>query len=212
VLSYVHQYRNEAYHEGRVRRETIHTAAVILFEINCFLLLNVFRVAMVASNEDYSWIAERFHVDRPGWLLGGGVSLQRIVDELRGLVVPDLSAVTVTLVRHLASRFEDLWDSVDFIVGNTPATSRADALKVAQLDPAVDGRYIDELLADFDPRWSEDAVRELESRIGEVQAATDRWTRLAGSQSWRLSWRRSRSRSTPPRRTSTLRSSSRSTR
>lgn len=174
VLSYLHRYRNEAYHEGRVRRETIRTAAIILFEINCLLLLNVFHVSMFASNEDYSWIEERFRVHRPGSLFGGTESLQRIVGELRGLVVPDLSAVTGTLVRHLESRFEDLWDAVDFIVNTTPAESREDALKVAQLDPNVDGREIDTLLAGFAPRWSERTVRELESRIAEVQAATDR--------------------------------------
>lgn len=174
VLSYLHRYRNEAYHEGRVRRETIRTAAVILFEINCILLLNVFRVSMFGSNEDYSWIEERFRVDRPGSLLGGGESLQRIVDELRALVVPDPSAVTETLVRHLESRFEDVWDAVDFIVSSTPAESREEALKVAQLDPNVDGRAIEALLADFDPQWSERTVRDLESRIGEVRAATDR--------------------------------------
>lgn len=174
VLSYLHRYRNEAYHEGRVRRETIRTAAIILFEIDCFLLLNVFRVSMFASNEDYSWLEERFRVDRPGILLGGGEALKRIVDELRALVVRDPSAVTETLVRHLGSRFEDVWDAVDFIVSATPAESREDALKVAQLDPNVDGDEIDALLADFDPRWSETTVLDLESRIGEVQAATDR--------------------------------------
>jgi hypothetical protein len=174
VLSHAHRYRNEAYHEGRVRRETIRTAAVILFEINCLLLLKVFRVSMFASNEDYSWIRERFHVDPHGMLLGGGPALQRVIDELRALVVPDLPAVAETLVRHLESRFEDVWDAVDFIISATPATSREDALKVAQLDPTVDGRDIDALLADFHPPWSEGAVRDLESRIGDVQAATDR--------------------------------------
>lgn len=174
VLSYLHRYRNEAYHEGRVRRETIRTAAIILFEIDCLLLLNVFRVSMFASDEDYSWLEERFRVDRPGILLGGGESLERIVDELRAVVVPDLSAVTETLVRHLESRFEDVWDAVDFIVSTTPAESREDALKVAQLDPNVDGDEIDAVLADFGPRWSGTTVRNLESRIGEVQAATDR--------------------------------------
>lgn len=174
VLSYVHRYRNEAYHEGRVRHETVRTAAVILFEINCHLLLNVFRVSMFASSEDYSWIKERFSADDRGMLVGGGKSLERIVDELRALVVPDLPAVAETLVHHLESRFEDVWDAVDFIVSTTPAESREDALKVAQLNPTVDGRDIDALLADFHPPWSEGAVRDLESRIGDVQAATDR--------------------------------------
>ncbi|NJD27903.1 MAG: hypothetical protein FIA92_06355 [Chloroflexi bacterium] len=174
VLSYLHRYRNEAYHEGRVRRETIRTAAVILFEINCLLLLDVFRVSMFASNEDYSWLEERFRVDRAGSLLGGGESLERIVDELRALVVPGLPAVTETLVRHLESRFEDVWDAVDFILSTTPAESREDALKIAQLDPNVDGREIDAILAAFQPRWPESMVRELENRIGEVQAAADR--------------------------------------
>jgi len=42
------------------------------------------------------------------------------------------------------------------------------------VDGVVDGREIDALLADFDPRGSERTVRDLESRIGEVPAATDR--------------------------------------
>lgn len=175
VLGYVHNYRNEAYHEGRVRPETIRTAAVILFEIDCFLLQNVFRVVMAASNEDYSWIGERFGIERPeAALLFGRETLKPIVEELRAIVVPDLSAITDVLVGHLESRFEDLWDAVDFIVHETPAASREDTLKVSQLDPAVDGRYIDELLASFDPRWSEASVHELEARIREVEAATDR--------------------------------------
>jgi hypothetical protein len=66
-----------------------------------------------------------------------------------------------------------VWDAVDFIVSATPAESREEALKIAQLDPNVDGREIDALLATSTPDGQR-RVRELESRIGEVQAATDR--------------------------------------
>lgn len=173
VIAYVHHYRNEAYHEGRVRSETLRTAALILFEVNCLLLLHVYRVSSMASNEDYSWIGERFQLDARQ-LFGGGEALRRIVDELRALVVPDPGAVTEALVSHLESRFEDVWDAVDFIVLETRLESREDALKVAQLDPNTDEREIDTLLAEFDPTWSKATVQELQSRIGEVAAATER--------------------------------------
>ena len=67
VLSYLHRYRNEAYHQARVRVETVRTAALIYFEANCSLLLTVFTVHSYASNEDYSWLEERFGVRSTGW-------------------------------------------------------------------------------------------------------------------------------------------------
>jgi hypothetical protein len=41
ALKHLHTYRNEAYHGSKVRPKTIHTAALILLEINCCLLLTL---------------------------------------------------------------------------------------------------------------------------------------------------------------------------
>jgi len=74
VLSYLHRYRNEAYHHARVRPETLRTAAAILFEADCDLLLEVYQVSYHSSAEDYSWLQDRFGIGRG------------IVDELRACI------------------------------------------------------------------------------------------------------------------------------
>jgi hypothetical protein len=173
VVRYLHRYRNEAYHRARVRPETIRTATVILFEANCLLLLSVFRVTVWSSAADYTWLAERFAPARAKTLLWDE-DLAAIVDELRAGVLPTVASVAETLVEHLESRFAELWDALDFVVDNSPLASRDDAVRFAQLDPSVDGRYIEELLSSFRPKWSEQTVTQLESRIPEIEAAPTR--------------------------------------
>ncbi|MDQ3690492.1 MAG: hypothetical protein M3406_10745 [Chloroflexota bacterium] len=136
VLSYLHRYRNEAYHEGRVRRETLLTASLLLFEANCQLLLEVYRVAMYSSSEDYSWVWERFGLSGL-WNLNDE-SVKGIVESLRASIVPTVEAVVESLVGHLRSRLAELWDGMDFVVENTALADREEVFKVAQLLHAVE--------------------------------------------------------------------------
>lgn len=174
VLSYVHRYRNEAYHEGRVRRETIRTAALILFEANCQLLLTVFRVVVHSSADDYSWLGERFGIERPGALLGS--NLQPLVDDLRSRALPTLDSVVETLSDHLQSRIDDLREALDFITDNADLGDPSDGLKLAQIDPSepFDVRRWPEILEHVAARWSVNDIDQLESDIESVGTATER--------------------------------------
>jgi hypothetical protein len=165
VLSYLHRYRNEAYHEGRVRGETVRTAALILFEANCALLLSVFRVQSIASNEDYSWLEERFGVRGPVFGIGG--QLEPIVERLRAPFLPTLESVVSTLIAHLASRIDELWGDLDFIIDGSRIQTRADAFRIAQLYAAAER---DEVAGAIDPdaytgRWTLAAIDDLTQSI-----------------------------------------------
>ena len=130
TLSHLHRYRNQAYHSGRVRRQTLRTSAIILLELCCQLAFTLRpRMAGVSSKEDYSWLESRFGV-RPGALWDDD-GLSRVLDDLRkGLPVTDES-LGRTLSENLLSRIQDVYASLDFIVGSTYAADRTAALSFA---------------------------------------------------------------------------------
>jgi hypothetical protein len=174
VLSYLHRYRNEAYHEAHVRVETVRTAALIYFEANCSLLLTVFAVHSYASNEDYSWLEERFGIRSTGLFIGG--ALQGVVDRLREPVLPTLETVVDTLRSHLNSRITDLLADLDFIVDGSRPTTRAEAARVAQLYAALERG---DVVGSTDPetyvgRWTLESVEGTTWSIGSLADAVDR--------------------------------------
>lgn len=173
LLSYLHRYRNEAYHSGRVRRETIRTAAVILVELNCRLLMTVFRVAMIASDEDYSWLDERFGDHRR--FFGDRAALEPIVNDLRARVLPEIGSIARTLADHLENRIEEMLEALDFVVSNSGLTSRAEALQVAQAIAAVDRGEADPAgePKDYKALWSLDDVSELPGHIADIRVIPD---------------------------------------
>jgi hypothetical protein len=174
VLAALHRHRNEAYHEGRVRRETIRTAAVILLEANCQLLLSIFRVSVYASNEDYSWLEERFGIRKLA--LFDRVALQGVVESLRDGMVPTVEDVVGTLTEHLRSRVSDLGDALDFAVDNTGLEDRAHALKVAQLSGAVDRGAVPPAMdpVEYVGQWTMSDILALDSKISAIEGARDR--------------------------------------
>lgn len=174
VISYLHRYRNEAYHEARVRAETVRTAALIYFEANCSLLLTIFAVQSYASNEDYSWLEERFGIRSSGLLVGGG--LQGVVDRLREPVLPTLSTVVDALTSHLHSRIADLLADLDFIVDGSRPTTRGEAARVAQLYAALERG---DVVGSTDPdtyagRWTLGSLEDTAKSIRSLGDAVDR--------------------------------------
>ena len=109
----LHSYRNEAYHGAEVRPETIRTATLILLEIICQMLLTVSRGAQsMSSDENYSWLKERFDV-KPFLT---ETQLQSIVDEIVLDFSPTIRLLQALSRRSFAGRFSGLHDSLDFIV------------------------------------------------------------------------------------------------
>lgn len=129
-LKHLHKYRNEAYHRAKIRPETIRTATLILLEINCQMLLTVYPGGrMMSSDEEYSWIEERF--GHQSFL--SEEQLQAVVDEIRSGLLPTDESVANMLADHLQDRFAQLDESLDFIVENSGrAANKEEALKESQ--------------------------------------------------------------------------------
>lgn len=118
-LAHLHKYRNEAYHRAKVRHETIATAAKLLLDINCELLLHLPRAWTVySSKEDYSWLISRFGGNKKK-SLHSRTLVPNAVKELREN--NDLSdrSVRQLLSEHLNSRIQDTLDNLEFILENT---------------------------------------------------------------------------------------------
>lgn len=176
-LIYLHRYRNEAYHRARVRSATIRTAAVLLLEINCLLLLALTPGAtMVSSAEDYSWLEERFTVNAHV-LMSDQRTLERIVETIRGDVLPSTEVVIATLAEHLTSRFQELYDALDFVVANTAVDDREEAFRRSQYGAAVEAGQITpslEALQAYTPSVTLDTLAGLQGRIAAIGRASDR--------------------------------------
>jgi hypothetical protein len=174
-LKHLHRYRNEAYHRAKIRPETIRTATLILLEINCQMLLTVSPGACsMSSNEDYSWLAERFHVKS----FLSDTQLQSVVDEIRSGLLPSDEAVAGALADHLRDRFSELDDSLDFVVKNgrgakdkeaalNECEHYAEVQRVArQSQPPAANAFV--------PKYSMRSIQELEARLPQVRSAPSR--------------------------------------
>lgn len=118
-LIYLHKYRNEAYHHARVRKDTIETATRLLLEINCALLLSLSGSGTVyASDEDYSWLSERFGKRSIKLMLDDDLIL-KAVQEFRDIIELNDSSISNLLANHLLSRIRRARDSLAFIVRST---------------------------------------------------------------------------------------------
>lgn len=132
VLSHLHRYRNQAYHSGRVRVETLRSFVIIYLELCCKLVtLLIPGASSYSSNEDYSWLERRFKL-KPSDLWSQEI-LATVLDVFReGLPTTGLSFLQ-TLAENLESRFIDVYEALDFIAETTfIKLDRATALTEAQ--------------------------------------------------------------------------------
>jgi hypothetical protein len=179
VLKHLHRYRNEAYHKARVRKQTIRTAALILLEINCHLILSVSRgTTSYSSDDDYSWMTERFGIERRDFLFLDELKLRRIVDAIRVDVLPDDKSVAMTLAEHLGERFEELYSALDFIVESlTEVPDRGAALKESQYRAEVERGRLDRQqcpLGNFIPQYTLESLERIRVQLPDVRSAPNR--------------------------------------
>lgn len=173
-LKHLHRYRNEAYHRAKTRPETIRTAALILLELNCQMMLTVSPgPRSSSSSDDYSWITERFHLGRNLF----DIDLIAVVDEFRSGLLPSDQAVAGTLADHLRDRFLNLDDGLEFIVDNSNVKDKEEALR--------DGQYYAEMertmnpphaldKRNFVPKYFLRSIEELEAQVDQVRNAVSR--------------------------------------
>lgn len=119
ALSAIHRYRNEAYHNNKVRSETIRPVVLLLFELACDLLIVLTPSSRsVSSSDDWSDFERRFGVrafDAPS---ERGTKL--ISNILREGLALDLTELAESLADHLENRFEEFIECLNFVGERDP--------------------------------------------------------------------------------------------
>jgi hypothetical protein len=179
-LKYLHRYRNEAYHRGRVRPATLALACRLLVEINCEALMSLeIHGCSIASDEEYSWLEHRFGAGAMQ-LLGAVEHLrQTATDDFRAKALPSLSSLRDALAEHVESRVADIRDALEFIAENTIVSGVGEAFRASQYWAAVKRGEIAEptkpsLPSTYVPRFDVSVLDTVLGRRDEIQAATTR--------------------------------------
>jgi hypothetical protein len=161
-----------------VRKETIETAAKLLLDINCDLLLNLSRGwTSYASNEDYSWLEQRF---------GGGATrllhntdmVPRAVEEFRAIMDLSDDSVAQLLVEHIRSRIQEVFSALEFIVENTRCADAQTAIRDSYgfNKARREQRGLPDIrIEGLAERHSTQFLTELSDRLREITAGTDRF-------------------------------------
>jgi hypothetical protein len=175
VLSHLHRYRNEAYHSGRVRAETLSTYVVIQLDLCCQLAESLKPSAGYNSGDDYSWLKKRFGV-KPIHLFGDE-TLASVVAVLREAPTVSKSAILETLAGNLEHRLADVDDALDFICrANRVEMDRRMALRDAQeytLNEMNDEPPYRSVPRRLDEQLSIEQLRELTSVPDRIRSASD---------------------------------------
>jgi len=174
-LMQLHRYRNEAYHRNSVRPRTIRTACLILFEINCEMLLSIpRRTTIYSSDGDYTWLRERFDLEPP--YIGISEELKSIVMQLRTRLIPDVADVSALLAEYMEDRFRDFYVHLRYIAENLQTVAdEEDALAEVYSYNNSRAHYPDsenpkQILEPHPLVW----IREREQRIPTIQMASSR--------------------------------------
>jgi hypothetical protein len=173
-LLHLHKYRNEAYHKGKVRKETIETAAKLYLEINCELLLNLsLGGTCYASNEDYSWLENKYNAGDKIVLAGDGL-FKKAVKEFRKQIKINDETVVRILGNHLESRIREVHNDLDFIVTNTGCPDKETAIHDSLTIAADIRKHYGKIKKSKDnlhPRYSLEYLDVLTSKLSEIYAA-----------------------------------------
>lgn len=120
VLRATHRYRNEAYHRDRVRKATLRSVVVVLFDIVTDLLLS-FQAGGTSycSLDDWTAFCERYGFGRRNDLPHGG--LATIVRALKKDMSLDAPALGTGLADHIRSRIGEMEDALRFVAEHSGA-------------------------------------------------------------------------------------------
>ena len=130
VLKHIHHYRNEAYHNDRVRPDSIRHAVLILFDVACTLLATLRPHSTTWHGGDSEAWLERYGFSRFSY---ADDIQSRISETLRVGLPLDIEGIRAALTTHLRSRLDGIEESIDFIVDNTqPDRGREQVLKEVQ--------------------------------------------------------------------------------
>jgi hypothetical protein len=172
VLSYLHRYRNEAYHRDHVRPDSIRPATLLLFEVVCDLLTYLPAGSWsYSSNGDYSWLAKygvnAIHNDNQG--------RGRIIVQLKEGLPLDIEDLRTSLAAHLNDRIDEIVEGLGFIA--EPKAGEEETLKALQLwsqDRTRNPYLRDQRFHDFKPRYTMASLQRWREQIADLSTIGDK--------------------------------------
>jgi hypothetical protein len=138
VLKKLHSYRNELYHRDTAREVTIASACLLYFDLVCSLFENLSQFMFQTLGVEPSPVLAKYGPPEMQW---GIPSRRAIVTALRQGLGIDERGLKLNLVTHLASRLDELEESLKYIQDNLfgglveklPSGPRRLAIRLAQV-------------------------------------------------------------------------------
>jgi hypothetical protein len=177
VLKHIHDYRNEAYHNDRVRPDSIRPAVLILFDVACTLLATLpLHSTTWHGGDSEAWL-ERYGFSR--YHYAANDIQTSISDALRVDLPLEVEGVRAALTAHLRSRLDGIEESIDFIIDNAqPDRSREEVLKAVQYWNADRSRtpwsFGEQSLSQFPPRYTPASIEEWRREVSALEGVADK--------------------------------------
>lgn len=132
VIRAFHRYRNDAYHRDKIRRETIHTAASVYFEVACDLLVALPPGQMIFSSED-DWSDFYTQYGLPFKIVRVPEDVAAIAATLKSRSSITGESLAARLSKHLTGRLDAIAEQIDHQRNVTPAADVNEELARIQL-------------------------------------------------------------------------------
>lgn len=181
VLSVTHRYRNLAYHQEKIRKETIRPI-VLLFEVVCELLVILpSGIPSFEDEADYSWFESRYKISPDDIFEDKG--LRGIQEILRGSLPLKILDFQNFLADHLEQRLVDFFYWLDFFAQHSRwRDTREGALKRIQFlksqfwdsSRSTASPEFDKAFQIFMPKFSLEMVEEWHFKIKNLKYFSDK--------------------------------------
>jgi len=119
VLKAIHRYRNEAYHRDKIRKETLRSAVIVLYDVAVELLTRLPGWSVgYSSGDDWTSFCQRYGFKGPFDLMHRG-GLDKIAASLRTGVNLTTRELGEGLAQHLKERLDEMERAIAFVADNS---------------------------------------------------------------------------------------------
>lgn len=129
VLVAIHRYRNEAYHNDKLRKGSIKSAVKLLYEISCDLLQKLDTKTRTYNGEEMDELKSFFSkYDSEVEVSLFNIDMNGIVKKLKSSMHITKNTLKRNLRNHIEERFKETKDLIKFIEDNAPGDSAKEVL------------------------------------------------------------------------------------
>lgn len=171
VAMYLHRYRNEAYHHGKIRHDTIATAVRIFLDVACEFLLSIQTHGHTYSSaDDYSWLEDRFGIKAMDAMLNDEF-VRNVVTDFRKKAKITEESVKKSLADNIKDRVAGVIRILNFVVSNTQIADVDSALQESRNHMEKYSEFLKEAPLAQKENYSMDFIKVIEERANKIYSA-----------------------------------------